>query len=183
MVKKTMIISVFAGCGKTYLAKHQNQFGYVVCDSDSSSYEKSDGWEVKYVADILEKAKSGIYDFVLVCQTASVIDEMDRQGIPYIIVEPDNIIWNSNETPERIKERQLIKQQWFGRFVLRDNSHIKDFDGWLKHINEIYDDRTGLAFIERHNQVSFFTLNQNEYLSDIIEDLYWRKEHYDCYTI
>ena len=174
-MKKTLIVSVFAGCGKTWLTQHQEQYGYMICDSDSSSYEKVNGWETYYVADILEKAKS--------CQTESVIDEMDRQGILYVIVEPDNIIWNDSELPERTKERQLIKQQWFGRFALRDNSHIKDFSKWLKHIEEIYDERTSLDFINRHHQLSFFTLNQNQYLSDIIDDLYWKKEHYEFYTI
>lgn len=106
-MKKTLIVSVFAGCGKTWLTQHQEQYGYMICDSDSSSYEKVNGWETYYVADILEKAKSGQYDFVFVCQTESVIDEMDRQGILYVIVEPDNIIWNDSELPERTKERQL----------------------------------------------------------------------------
>lgn len=55
---------------------------------------------------------------------------MDRQGIPYVIVEPDNIIWNDYELPERTKERQLIKQQWFGRFALRDY--------WKKEHYEFY---------------------------------------------
>ena len=182
-MRKTMIVSVFAGCGKTYLAKHQKQCGYSVCDSDSSSYEKTEGWEIKYVADILEKAKSGNYDFVFVCQTESVINEMDRQKLPYVIVEPDNIVWNEYEIPERKRERQLIKQQWFGRFLLRDNSHIKNFSKWLSHMEEIYDERTSLNFINKHHQLSFFCLEQNQYLSDIIDDLYWKKEHYEFYTI
>lgn len=42
-MKKTMIISVFAGCGKTWLTQYQEQYGYTVCDSDSSSYEKVNG--------------------------------------------------------------------------------------------------------------------------------------------
>ena len=175
-MKKTLIVSVFAGCGKTWLTQHQEQYGYVICDSDSSSYKKVNGWETHYVVDILKKVKSGLYDFVFVCQTESVIAEMDRQGIPYVIVEPDNIIWNDSELPERTKERQLIKQQWFGRFALRDNSHIKDFSKWIEHIEEIYDERTSLDFINKHHQLSFFTLNQNQYLSDIIDDLYWKKE-------
>lgn len=54
---------------------------------------------------------------------------------------------------------------------------------WLKHIEKIYDERISLDFINRHHQLSFFTLNQNQYLSDIIDDLYWKKEHYDFYTI
>ena len=182
-MKKTLIVSVFAGCGKTWLTKHQDQFNYTMRDSDSSTYEKVKGWEKEYISDFMKAAKSGKYDFVFVCQTESVIDEMDNQGIPYVIVEPDNIVWNEYETKERALERQLIKQQWFGRFVLRDNSHIKDFEKWLNHIKEIYDERTGLDFINKHKQLSFFTLSQNQYLSDIIDDLYWKKEHHDFYTI
>ena len=182
-MKKTLIISVFAGCGKTWLTKNQEKYGYTICDSDSSAYEKSKGWEKQYVENIIKQSKSGQYDFVLVCQTESVINEMDKRGIPYVIVEPDNIVWNVYETEDRMMQRQLIKQQWFGRFLLRDNSHIKDFSKWLNHMKEIYDERTSLNFINSHNQLSFFTLDQNQYLSDIISDLYWKKEHYDFYTI
>lgn len=181
-MKKTLIVSVFAGCGKTWLSTHQERFGYTMRDSDSSAYEKSKGWEKRYISNIIEQARTGRYDFIFVCQTESVLNEMDANGIPYIIVEPDNIKWGEAELPERKKQRQLIKQQWMGRLVLRDNSHIKDFNKWFDHIKEIYDERTGLDFINKHNQISFFVLNQNEYLSDIIDDLYWKKEHYDIYT-
>ena len=116
-------------------------------DSDSSTYEKTAGWEKEYINSFMKEAKSGKYDFIFVCQTESVIDEMDRQKIPYVIVEPDNIVWNEQESKERAKERQIIKQQWFGRFILRDNSHIKNFSKWLNHMKDIYDERTGLGFI------------------------------------
>lgn len=180
-MRRTLVVSVFAGCGKTWLTEHQKEYRYAVCDSDSSSYDKADGWEVSYVNDIMRKVKSGKYDFVFVCQTESVIDELDKQGVAYVIVEPDNIVWSKFETKERMKERQLIKQQWFGRFVLRDNSHIKDFPKWLSHMKKIYDERTSLDFINRHNQVTFFTLRQNQYLADIIDELYRMKEDYDVY--
>lgn len=152
-MRRTMVVSVFAGCGKTWLANHQNKYGYSMRDSDSSTYEKTAGWE------------------------------MDRQKIPYVIVEPDNIVWNEQESKERAKERQIIKQQWFGRFILRDNSHIKNFSKWLNHMKDIYDERTGLGFIVKHNPVSFFVLKQNQYLSDIIDDLYWKKQHCDAYIV
>lgn len=181
-MRRTLIISAFAGCGKTWLTENQRQYGYTMCDSDSSAYQKIEGWEHRYLEDVMERVKSGKYDFVFVCQTESVIDEMDKQDIPYVIVEPDNIVWNDNETKERALERQIIKQQWFGRFVLRDNSHIEDFPKWLEHIKEIYDDRTSLEFINRHKQVSFFKLNQNQYIADIIADLYWKKENVDIYV-
>ena len=114
---------------------------------------------------------------------AYIRDEMDRQKIPYVIVEPDNIVWNEQESKERAKERQIIKQQWFGRFILRDNSHIKNFSKWLNHMKDIYDERTGLGFIVKHNPVSFFVLKQNQYLSYIIDDLYWKKQHCDAYIV
>ena len=137
----------------------------------------------EYINSFMEEAKSGKYDFIFVCQTESVIDEMDRQKIPYVIVEPDNIVWNEQESKERAKERQIIKQQWFGRFILRDNSHIKNFSKWLNHMKDIYDERTGLGFIVKHNPASFFVLKQDQYLSDIIDDLYWKKQHCDAYTV
>lgn len=183
LMRRTMVVSVFAGCGKTWLVNHQNKYGYSMRDSDSSTYEKTAGWEKEYINSFMEEAKSGKYDFIFVCQTESVIDEMDRQKIPYVIVEPDNIVWNKQETEERAKERQIIKQQWFGRFVLRNNSHIKDFSKWLSHMKDIYDERTGLGFIVKHNPVSFFVLKQNQYLSDIIDDLYWKKQHCDAYIV
>lgn len=136
----------------------EDKYGYSMRDSDSSTYEKTAGWEKEYVNGFMEEAKSGKYDFVFVCQTESVIDEMDRRKIPYIIVEPDNIVWNKQEAEERAKERQIIKQQWFGRFVLRNNSHIKDFSKWLSHMKDIYDERTRFDFIAKHNPVSFFDL-------------------------
>lgn len=44
-MRRTMVVSVFAGCGKTWLTNHQNQYGYSMRDSDSSTYEKTAGWE------------------------------------------------------------------------------------------------------------------------------------------
>lgn len=181
-MKRTMIISVFAGCGKTWLAQNQEQYNYTIRDSDSSTYAKVKGWESAYVKDVVEQANTGQYDFIFICQTEAVINEMDKEYIKYTVVEPDNIVWNEYETKERARQRQLIKQQWIGRLVLRDNSHIADFPKWLRHINQIYDDRTGFEFFNKHNQVSLHTLDQNQYLSDIIDDLYWKKEHYDMYV-
>ncbi len=47
-MRRTMVVSVFAGCGKTWLTNHQNQYGYSMRDSDSSTYEKTAGWEKEY---------------------------------------------------------------------------------------------------------------------------------------
>lgn len=51
---RTMIISAFPACGKTYLYRNQDQLEFEFLgekrkfsflDSDSSHYEKHDGWE------------------------------------------------------------------------------------------------------------------------------------------
>ena len=84
----------------------EDKYGYSMRDSDSSTYEKTAGWEKEYVNGFMEEAKSGKYDFVFVCQTESVIDEMDRRKIPYIIVEPDNIVWNKPKSEQR-KDKSL----------------------------------------------------------------------------
>lgn len=180
-MKRTMLVSAFAGCGKTWLVKNQEQFTFTMRDSDSSSYEKTNNWPTNYVNDIMDEIKTGEFDFIFICQTERVIDELDRRSIPYVIVEPDNMTYRADRS-DRKEKRQLVKQQWFGRFVLRDNSHIADFPEWLNHINEIYDERTGVDFLNSHKQVSFFLLDSNQYLSDIIKELYWKKEHYDIYV-
>lgn len=62
-----MVVSVFAGCGKTWLANHQNKYGYSMRDSDSSTYEKTAGWEKEY------GNKSG----TLYCWNVSDVQSMD----------------------------------------------------------------------------------------------------------
>lgn len=182
-MKKTMIISAFPACGKTYLYENQDTLNFkylgenqkfTFCDSDSSQYEKCNGWEKQYV-DNIEK-KLGSIDFLFISQHESVLSELESRHIPFVVISPDNSEWISN------MERQFIKQQWFGRFILRDNSHIKDFNSWLNSLKDNYDKWTSIEQITKYNPVSFFLLKENQYISDVIEDLYWKKEHYDCYT-
>lgn len=182
-MKKTMIISAFPGCGKTYLYENQDTLNFKYLgenqkftfgDLDSSHYEKCNSWEKRYVDDI--EKKLGSIDFLFISQYEDVLSELESRHIPFIVISPDNSEWISN------LERQLIKQQWFGRFVLRDNSHIKDFNSWITSLKNNYDNQTSISHLTKYNPVSFFLLKESEYISNIIEDLYWKKEHYDCYT-
>ena len=175
----TMIISAFPACGKTYLQQNQDILSIrclgeekklTFCDSESSRYKKKEGWEKEYVADI--EKKLGTIDFLFISQHEGVLQELNRRGIPFVVVAPNNASWTHDS------ERQLIKQQWFGRFVLRDNSHIKDFNDWLERLKAHYDEWTSVEHLEKYKPVSFFLLKADEYLSDIITDLYWKKETY-----
>lgn len=173
----TMIVSAFPGCGKTYLYERQDilNFTYLgerkrftFCDSDSSKYKKECGWEKKY-ADDIEK-KLGTVDFLFISQHEEILQELNSRNIPFVIVSPDNAYWTSD------LKRQLVKQQWFGRFLLRDNSHIKDFSSWLSTLKDNYDNWTSIKHITKYNPTSFFLLEETQYISDIIADLYWKKE-------
>ena len=175
----TMMISAFAGCGKTYLfnEQHRMQFSYneetkyySFLDSDSSKFEKEPNWVDTYMDHI--KSKIGTVDFIFVANHDCVLQALKESGLPFVVVTPDNSPWLDN------KERQLIKQQWFGRFVLRDNSHITDFPAWLNHLKERYDVKTSPDHIAKFNPVAHFTLKEDQYLSDIIQDLDWKKETY-----
>lgn len=182
-MKKTLIVSAFSACGKTFLFNNQNellfknfekQIHYSFLDSDSSKFKKYAGWEKDYVDHVVSEL--GTADFIFVTQHSVVLDELKRRGLPFVMVVPNNIYGTE-------RDKQLTKQQWFGRIILRDNSFInEDFDKWLNHLSEKYDNWINEETIDKYNPVAFFTLNADQYLSDIIEDLYWKKETYDCYT-
>lgn len=181
----TMIISAFPACGKTYLFENQdellfnylgNKVKFTFLDSESSKFEKYNGWEKKYV-DYIEK-NIGLYDFIFISMHEEVLSELQNRDIPFVTVAPDSMEYASNAE----RRRQLIKQQWFGRFVLRDNSHIKDFSSWIEMMSQNYDEWTAADHLTKYNPVAFFTLSADQYLSDIIVDLYWKKENYDNFT-
>lgn len=181
--RNTMIISTFPGCGKTYLFnnQHRMKFSYngevkycsfLDSDRNSSMFEKNlNSTDTSRYLEFI-KSKIGGVDFIFVANHDCVLQALKESGLPFIVVTPDNSPWLDN------KERQLIKQQWFGRFVLRDNNCITDFPVWLNHVKERYDVKTSLEHIDAFNPVAHFTLKENQYLSDIIQDLYWKKETY-----
>jgi hypothetical protein len=175
----TLIVSAFPACGRSYLTDNQNKLEFKYngkvkrfsfLNIDSQSYDKTNGWESKYVKDIKERI--GNVDFIFISQHSSVLRELYNNDIPFVVVSPNNAEW------EEDKDRQLTKQQWFGRIVLRDNSRIKDINSYLKRLKDNYDEWTSLEHLAWWNPMSVELLDSNEYLSDIIENLYWRKEHY-----
>ena len=99
-----------------------------------------------------------------------VFRELQNLGIKYVTIYPNNTDNISKN------ERMLIKQQWFGRFILRDNKHITDFNKWLNTIKNLYDDWTSINSILGTGSLAYYLLNQNQYISDILENLYILKE-------
>lgn len=115
----------------------------------------------RYV-DFIEKL-IGKRDFILICQYPEVLQELERRNIAFAIVAPEN---SKNE-----REKQLIKQQWFGRFILRDNNHIEDMNGWLKLLMENFDSWTNIDRLKSFHPDKIILLKEDQYLSDIIHEL------------
>lgn len=65
-MKKTLIVSVFADCGKTWLTQHQKQYGYMICDKYCAR-RRIDLKDVVYVDDVLvflrEAERKGIKSY------------------------------------------------------------------------------------------------------------------------
>lgn len=161
---KSIIISTFPGCGKTFFFKNQIEFGCSVMDLDSYVFKRYKNWENIYVEHILNSI--GKVDFILITQQFNILDMLHFNNQQFVTVAP------RNEKCMDSKERQLIKQQWFGRFYLRDNSHIENLDLWLKKLNRNYNTWTNADIIKTHYPFCHFMLNENEYLTDIIEKIY-----------
>ena len=174
----TVVISAFPGCGKTYLSDqktmpvhYMGKLHWVLfLNINSSEFPKYPGWHADYVDHV--ESKIGTVDFIFVSQHENVLFELTKRKIPFVVVAPDNSEWLSE------KEKSLIKQQWFGRFLLRNNSHIKDFGTWLESLTAHYDEWTSVEHLIKHDPVTFFQLKENQYMEDIIGDIYWKKERY-----
>lgn len=165
----TLIISAFPGCGKTYIYNNQDKFGYKVMDSDSSTFAKHENWEEEYVKHI--ESNLGKYDFIFIAQYPKVLELLYRDNVPFVVVAPDNRKELSEE------ERMLIKQQWFGRFILRDNSHIKDLNRWLELLKNNYDSWTSVESLSKNHPDEIILLKENEYLLNKMDYLYALKEN------
>ena len=161
---KGLVVGAFPGCGKTYVFRNQDKYDWSFSDSDSSQFKKYPGWEKEYVDAIEERIKT--CDFVFIAQQSIVLQELRLRNIPFVTVLPNN----TDEIDA--KQRQLIKQQWFGGFMLRDNSHIRDFNAWLKILIANYDEWTSIEHIMNEQKPNkYYLLNQDQYISDILEEL------------
>ncbi len=160
---KVKIISAFPGCGKTYLYNNQIKYGLKILDAESYLFHKTPNWEKEYILYIMNQLSN--FDLILVSQHDEVLLELNNKKLSFITVAPNNSPDLTN------REKMLIKQQWFGRFILRNNNHVGDFDKWVKKINENYDKWTNPDFFKHFNPYCHFSLNQNEYLCDIIKTI------------
>lgn len=112
MIKKTIIVSAFPACGKSYFHNKENT-GYKTVDSDSSlfswildPYGQSTGvrdprFPGNYIDHI--KSKIGEVDFIFVSSHDEVRQALEDNDLCYAIVQPS----------------PTLKAEWIGRCWLR----------------------------------------------------------------
>lgn len=153
---KTLIISAFPGCGKSYLANTGNN-SHIFIDKDNGFLKTNQDFST-YAQEVIELI--GHADFIFINQYPEVLEILHSQGYKYIIIAPNNLPYLSS------KARKLIKQQWFGRFSLRGND-----EKWISILKQNYDQWTTLNHLESMHPSKIVLLNENEYLTDIVDDL------------
>lgn len=169
---KTCVVSVFPACGRNYTYYNQNK---ILIRKDLFK-EKSSctilNCNDRYPKSIktIEKA-IGIVDFIFFEQNDVLLKTLKSIGIPVVMVVPNN----SSMIEER--ERVLIKNQWLGRIV-NSSSDSDDLSRIIRVFLDNYEDWTNILTIrENYSPADIFKLSQGEYLADILEKLYWKKEN------
>ena len=164
----TKIYSIFPACGKTWLYEHQEDYGLKILDSDSSEFSlhkilDASGAEVTKIRhpnfpnNYIEHIKENIgkYDCIFVSSHASVREALDKEGIDFTIVYPE----------------QFCKAEWVGRCFIRELNGesgcgaklmYDNFDEWILECVE-----TGI----NHEEI---ILDSAEYLSEYFERYFKR---------
>lgn len=169
----TKIYSVFPACGKTWLCKHQEDYGLKILDSDSSYFswiwecpegdergmyspnarktkERNPSFPQNYIDHIKCKVESGKYDCIFVSSHASVRDALDKRGIDFTIVYP----------------QYRCKAEWVGRCFIRDKNDESGcgaeamYNNWEQWIAEC--EETGI----NHEEI---VLAPTQHLSDYFD--------------
>lgn len=132
----TKIYSIFPACGKTWLYEHQEDYDLKILDSDSSNFSwikirdafgrntkvRNPDFPNNYIKHIKENI--GKCDCIFVSCHASVREAMDKEGIDYTVVYPE----------------QSCKAEWVGRCFIREKrgevgcgaeAMYNNFDEWF----------------------------------------------------
>lgn len=127
-MKKTLVISAFPGCGKTYFFNNFKNF--LVSDSDSSNFswikdsegnnttQRNPEFPKNYIDHI--KNNIGVYDIIFVSSHNVVVEALKNNNIDFTIVYPD--IELKEDFLERYKNRG--NNESFIKFI---SEHFEEF--------------------------------------------------------
>ena len=148
---QTIIISALWCCGKTTLYKTSTRYSIIDLDEileipkKEYSPHKSIPW-LYYIKECIGK-----YDFVFLSIRREVLDTLQENHLPYILVFPENTEENKKEWERRNKERNT---EWMW------NINKYAWNSILENLK--YDPHA----------IGKYELKSNQYLSDIIDYIY-----------
>lgn len=151
---KMKLIVAFPGTGKTYAEAYLKLKGIPSIDYDSKEVNKEEGWEEKYVENIVEFIKEDKYDYIFASFNEKVIEILSNKEIEFSIVVPE--------------DTEITKQMIFGRYLLRNDgfNHVN----WIKRQAKIYD-RCKVENIKKFCKSNniYFISPEHPYILDIEE--------------
>lgn len=144
--EKGIIVSGFAGIGKSSLIKKANiNMNIKIIDLDSSFFNK-EFFPENYINEILIKIKN--YDIVLVSTHEILLNQFTSLNIPFVLVYPEI----------------SCKQEYLKRCTDRGSS--KDF---VEGLDKAFERK--LDFYENLTNCKKITLTSNMYLSDVLDNI------------
>lgn len=127
--KKTVVISAFPACGKSYMYNNFNGKPYTMLDSDSSKFSwiyengiKTDKRNPNFIEDYINHIKENIgkVDVIFVSTHSDVRKALRDNGIRYLLVHPS--ISMKDEMLRRMKERGNDE-----KFIEFQKEHYEEF--------------------------------------------------------
>ena len=148
------LIVAFPGTGKTDAEAYLKLKGIPSIDYDSKEVNKEEGWEEKYVENIVEFIKEDKYDYIFASFNEKVIEVLSDKEIEFSIVVPE--------------DTEITKQMIFGRYLLRNEgfNHVN----WIKRQAKIYDrcKEENIKKFCKNNNI-YFISPEHPYILDIEE--------------
>lgn len=133
---KTLIVSAYPGCGKSYMYNHCNGEPYIMLDSDSSKFswiyengQKTDKRNPNFVKDYVKHiAKNfGRVDVIFISTHKEIREELIRIGLNFAVVIPE----------------LGMKDEWMKRLISRGTNDEAFYrfqeENYEKFIQEIQD--------------------------------------------
>ena len=156
---KTVIVSAFPACGKSYLFENQKKFNVTCLDSDSSGFswvkdtdgnntsERNPNFPDNYIKHI--KDNIGKVNIIFVSSHDIVVGALEVSEISYVKVVPSS----------------KCRAEWIGRFWLRGND-----DKFICFIRDNWEEFTSpQKDLTTDNMVGKVILQQGEFISDQID--------------
>lgn len=145
----TLLIQGFPGVGKSFTTKYLKQKGYVISDSDSSLFDKSD-FPKNYINHIKTLIKNDEHDIIFVSSHKEVREAIQESDLKSFLLYPS----------EECKDEYLRRYENRGSSETFIELLSQNFEDWVNEID-----------IEEHSNLTYVKLgcSQDAFLKEVIE--------------